>query len=468
MSNILRKPTSVNEESKGRYEKFNLKENPFPSTPAINKLNKDIRYNGKIYESKIRESEFKKIETDFLKVSQNDPNHIRLGFIIDDSYVGRGNGKSAFSLELMRRINRENLLDISEGVNKCFCVHISPEPSGRTKSFYSLVDLMFEGILSLHYINYCLAVLRLEAIISARPDFKIEDAFSNDEELVAKLNSREWFEDENIEIAPLTSSIYFSNQHISKTSPDFPLVKDKKSYFQFRVSTEEEFKNYYYQILKKGKERIDFFYNDLVLLFKAAGFNGAYFIIDDFERIPDFQSDRAKRDFALELRTNFFDGISENAKSGFYNLLLILHAGVPRLIEKAWSDTGMERRSPLSADNLVSRHVVIFNKLNVDHAELLLKRYLEEYRINPQQENELFPFTKEAISIISEKAELNAASILEKAHSFLEKAVESNKDIVDEEFVNQILGEKKEEKSDIVSKPDDDKSVNLFDKASDL
>lgn len=43
----------------------------------------------------------------------------------------------------------------------------------------------------------------------------------------------------------------------------------------------------------------------MVYLFLASGFNGAYIIVDDFERIPDFQSDRQKRDFALEIRRNF-------------------------------------------------------------------------------------------------------------------------------------------------------------------
>ena len=90
MSNLLRKPKSVSqEEVKGRYEHLNLRENPFPNTPFVNKNNEDNRYNGRIYESKIREKEHKQIIDNFIKIPQADQNHIRLGYILDFSFVGR-------------------------------------------------------------------------------------------------------------------------------------------------------------------------------------------------------------------------------------------------------------------------------------------------------------------------------------------------------------------------------------------
>lgn len=466
MSKLLKKPNAVKPDLVlGKFEKFNLKENPFPATPAVNKSNNDIRYNGKIYEHRIRELEYKKIEDNFLKVPQTDANHIRLGFILDASYVGRGNGKSAFSLELIRRINNEYLLDISQENNKCFGIHIAPEPSGRTKTFYNFIDLLFEAILNQHIIKYCLAVIRLEAIISLKPEFNV-DQFTNDDELISQLNDSEWLEGEKL-IMSQVASVCFQNIHLSKTSQEFPLRREKRLTYGYRIVTEEDFQNYYFKELKKGKERIDFFFNDLVYLFEASGFNGAYFLIDDFERIPDFQSDRLKRDFALELRTNFFDGISENAKIGFYNLILILHAGVPRLIEKAWSDTGMERRSPLSSENFNARHIVLFNKLNVEHAKLLLQKYLEEYRINKQEDNLLFPFTDKAVSVLSEKAELNAASILEKSFGLLEKAVELDQTIIDEDFVKSYYGQNQVMEEENI-KPTNDRSTDLFDKAREI
>jgi hypothetical protein len=111
--------------------------------------------------------------------------------------------------------------------------------------------------------------------------------------------------------------------------------------------SQADFKAHYEQ-LKRGAERLTFVFSHLVRLFQAADFNGAYLLVDDFERIPDFQSARQKRDFALELRSVLFDGLYLNARAGFFNFLLVLHAGVPRLISEAWQESGMETRSPIS------------------------------------------------------------------------------------------------------------------------
>ena len=116
---LLKKPTSpIQKEKKGRFEKFNLKENPFPSEPNVNIDAADNRINGNIFEMEIREKEYEQIENNFLKVPQSDPGHLRMGFIMDTSYVGRGNGKSAFLINLHRKINNEFCLDISNNKNK--------------------------------------------------------------------------------------------------------------------------------------------------------------------------------------------------------------------------------------------------------------------------------------------------------------------------------------------------------------
>ncbi|MBU2929276.1 hypothetical protein [Winogradskyella psychrotolerans] len=442
MSNLLRKPKSKHSiDSEGRYQFLNLKENPFPNTPYVNKNNDDIRYNGSIYESRIREKEHEQIIKNFIKVPQSDPNHIRLGYILDYSYVGRGNGKSAFALNLLEEINEEYCLDISNEQNKCFGLHITPEVSGRTKTFYSFTDLIFDTILDKNLINYSLASLRLGVINELYPNADT-DNFETEDDLVDKLNDLKWYRENNIEIASITKEIYKENEILKKTNNTFPLNKDKSTYFSTQITNQKDFKKCYYETLKKGKDRIEFLFNDLVLLFEAAGFNGAYLIVDDFERIPDFQSKKLKQEFALELRTNFFDGILENAKIGFYNLILVLHAGVPRLVEEAWAVSGMDRRSPMNDDNALN--VIRFDKLTIDHAVLMLEKYLEKYRIDSKKDS-LNPFTKEAVKIISEKAELNASTILANAHRLIEKAADQKIESIDEAFVNSQLGKVEEE-----------------------
>ncbi|MEM9886513.1 MAG: hypothetical protein AAF849_11530 [Bacteroidota bacterium] len=463
--NILRKPDITPHNQEGRFERYNLTENPFPSTPVVNKHIDDKRYNGEIYEDRIRDVEYEKVTKNFLSMAQSDPNHIRLGYLLDDSYLGRGNGKSAFALNLIQQINREHCLDFSEGKNKCFGIYLSPEPSGRTKSFYSLVDLIFDAILENGLIEYCLASLRIEALINTNDNFSL-DIFEDERDLVTKLNDLNWLKENNIPIAKITQQILKKDELLS-ISKEFPLINDRRRFNLISVTNSESFKDYYFNTLKKGKSRINFIFNDLVNFFLASGFNGAYIIIDDFERIPDFQSDRQKREFSLELRTNLLDGISQNAKIGFYNFLLVLHAGVPRLIDKAWSDSGMEQRSPLSPENHKAKHIIYFNKLTHEHAKLLIKKYLAEYRIDHTAlESEIYPFTESAISLISETAELNAAKILEKANQLLDKASENNVTLIDDNFFEEMYGESKQIEMPNLSEIANEDATNLFDKSS--
>lgn len=466
MSRLKKKPKDQNpEDVKARYEALNLTDNPFPLSPYVNKENADNRYNGSIYESKIREAEYNQIIENFIKVPQSNPNHIRLGYIQDNSYVGRGNGKSAFALNLVNIINKDFCMDISDDLNKCFGLHIQPAPSGRTKTFDSFVDLIFQAIIDQDLIKYSLTSLRLDALNELLSAEQMEEHFSGEEEeVLEKLNTVSWFQENDTEINVVTKKIY-EKSGMNKLGSGFPLYQDLNQFYSRRIVTQEEFKKHYFETLKKGEARIKFIFNDLVLLFKASGFNGGYIIVDDFERIPDFQSEKLKQEFALEIRTNFFDSAVENAKIGFLNLLLVMHAGVPRLVEKAWSISGMERRSPLISEAANQPHVIKFDKLNLDHSKLLIQKYLDEYRLSPQTNSGIEPFNEEAVALIAEKCELNAAQMLEKCYALIEEAAKTSSIVIDENFVKEFFGKNvhnPDEETEDVSGED---STNLFDKA---
>jgi hypothetical protein len=168
---------------KGRYEIYNLQENPFPSQPFVNPESNDQRINGKIYETSIRRQEYKTIEENFLSVPQSDPNHLRLGYVMDVSYIGRGNGKTAFLTNLLRKINKDFSLSISNELNKCFAVIVAPEPSGKTKTFDDLVDLIADRIFESNIIDDCLVSLRLEAILELYENFNAEEHFQDELEI---------------------------------------------------------------------------------------------------------------------------------------------------------------------------------------------------------------------------------------------------------------------------------------------
>lgn len=464
MSNILRKATSI-PVNKDIYAQYNLKENPFPLNPFISQENPDKRYNGDIYEASVRDLENAKVEENFLKKSQSDPNHIRVGYILDTSYVGRGNGKSSFALNLIKKINNSFCLDISEDVNKCFGLYIVPEPSGKTKTFSNLLDKWADAIFNstAKIIDYSLAALRLEVILNLYPDIFSEEDLSNEQELILKVNSVEWYNNNKISYDEIYRTL-LNNEFYNKINANNPLRKRYTHTFEYHnfkiISTKHL--NEYYCGLKKESERIDFIFNDLVYLFLAAGFNGAYVIVDDFERIPDFQSDRQKRDFAFEIRTNFFDGSMANSRYGFFNLILMLHAGVPRLIEKAWSESGMEQRSSITS-SVNAPHIVHFNKLDKNRAILLIKKYLTEFRL--KEEDSISPFTETAIEKIGETKEYNAAQMLSLAHMLLEDCATKGISKIDIAEVNLML-QKSQIEVETADNIIDENSTDLMSKAS--
>ena len=66
MDKYLKRPKKEPAIRKGRFERFNLTENPFPSSPFVNPESNDARSNGGIYEPSIRVDESTTIKKNFL------------------------------------------------------------------------------------------------------------------------------------------------------------------------------------------------------------------------------------------------------------------------------------------------------------------------------------------------------------------------------------------------------------------
>jgi len=317
MENLINKLTqkpseTVNLSEKGRFEIYNLSENPFPRNPFVNKTSTEDKLNGNIFEIAIREKEFTKIKNYFLNVPQSNPDHFRLGFINDTSYIGRGNGKSAFLINLLKKINENYCLDLSESKNKCFGVFAAPEGGGNIKTFDKFVDLIFDSIIESNIINTSLAIIRLDILIKMGKQALLQN-YSEDN-LIMNLNSSSWFSDNNIDLYELNEGIK-RNDFFKNLPSDFPIY-NKRSLFS-ELSNQNTFLDYYKKI-RKDNEKNDFIFTHLIELFLVAGFNGAYILVDDFERVVEFQSATQKKDFSTQIRTVLFDGIYINSKIGFY------------------------------------------------------------------------------------------------------------------------------------------------------
>lgn len=457
MSKILIKPKSdITKNSINKYDIYYLSENPFPVIPMINRDSEEKKINGSIYERGIREIERSKIVKYFFEIPQSDAQHLRLGFLQETSYIGRGNGKSTFLINLNREVNENFCLNFSSNQNKCFGIYFTPEASGNSKTFKKFIDQLFSNIVESKIIDYSLATLRLEAIISLTKNDEIINEFLNEEELVEKLNDSNWLSEEiktnyKIKKSDLANQI-IKNNFISILPNEFPIYLDKSIVKDFINS--DNFIQYFNSI-KNEYEKYQFIFTDLVNFFLAAGFNGSYIFVDDFEKVTNFQSASQRKEFVMQLRSILYDGNFLNAKIGFYNFIFALHAGVPLLLQEAWEVSGLEHRVSLSPNYPDPKHIIIFNKIQENQVELLILKYLNEYRIGTPSaiiENPLFPFTKEAISEIAVKNEFNASKILKFAYQILEFYSELN-----EKEINKLLVENF---NNIIIKSNENKSLD--------
>jgi hypothetical protein len=255
----------------------------------------------------------------------------------------------------------------------------------------------------------------------------------SDEEIVRNMNTESWLREKGVDLRKMSCWIE-EMAEFQSVPRDFPVVADRGRLLKTFL-TAESFRDYYLDALRKGKDRIDFLISHLIYMFQACGFNGAYLLVDDFERIPDFQSKRQRKDFAIELRSCLLDGPSLAAKAGFYTALFVLHAGVPRLISEAWELSGLESRYPIDP-RLEAPHWVAFEKLDKNDVSLLLTKYLSSYRISKSGRSKLFPFQQKAVEVIAQLSENNAARILRTCSDLLDKAADDpEQKEIDEAFV---------------------------------
>lgn len=431
---IFGRPTSTQDpQAAARYEKFNLQDNPFPSEPVVNQESTDKRLNGDLYEVEISRELREKFVDAFVRPPHSDPNHLRMCFLSDESYIGRGNGKSAFLINLQNKINHQYSLDLSSNVNKMFAITITPLPSGRTKTFQQLCDSIFDAIVRAGHLKTCLAMVWFSALNELKPDFRDVVSFKRDEEFLEFFSTPDWFDQLGIPESSLMD--WLRSQPYLQSSSIF----SGRSHLFSNLITSTDLIEHYSSMSIRDDQRVDFIFNDLVALLMIAGFNGGIIFVDDFERIPGFQNTRQQKDFALQIRSAFYDGYSLNARTGFFTITLVLHAGVHRLIGNAWSESGMENRAPIEP-NLASSHVIQFKPMRPSDAILLVKRYLTEFRIT-QERDQLRPFTKEAIEDIGERSEYNAAKILKACYSLLDQAAfDSNVICIDRIYVEASKG----------------------------
>ena len=178
------------------YERYGLRENPFPDSPTVTPESSDPRVNGEIYCRALRLQEEAQFERLLIpKPGQSEPRRIAL--LMDyATRRGRGIGKTAFLNEQRRRIMSDLGNELTGSAYVLMAAHIVPESGGRTRKFWQFVRLIARALGS----NRCIAhaIWRLRAFSGEIPD----DILSriDPEDLGATIGNDLWLQDQGVNI----------------------------------------------------------------------------------------------------------------------------------------------------------------------------------------------------------------------------------------------------------------------------
>lgn len=451
MNKFTRKAQTNPKEFKDLFERFNLKENPFPYNPFIEPESSDPKRNGSIFDQRIRNKEFGKFIANFVETPLTG-DHNRVGYLLESSFAGRGNGKSALLVNLQNSINQDYADSCSKGLNKAFAVYLKAKSGGLDTKFWQISENILMEICKRKVLEDCLITLRYEILIELN-QIKLLGDLKTDQDFLQLLDNAELtkkgvnFSDLHSELkrklidtginAELAASIAHKSNLASDAVAKF--VRDQGDAW-------------------KKRDLNKFLFDQLVRIFLYAGYNGCYVLLDEFEKIVDYQKPSERIEFAYDVRQNLLEGNYQGALKGFFILILTMHPGTQRLILEAWEKAGINARSPLpSEDTLESPHVIKFDDIRKQDTRSLIEIYLNYYRIDSSDKFKIgiYPFDDDAINIVAEVSKYNAAKILKFCNLAITELANSAKEKIDQAFISDLLNKKK-------STPEEDISSNSF------
>lgn len=420
---LLRKPKK-NDEIENKYRFLGFTQNPFPSEPAVKPYSADSRVNGSIFLDKIRETEIK----DFKDHIVNAP--YKIGLLMDyAAYKGRGIGKTAFLNHMKKSINYDLGDNMSNGESVLFAVYVSPSADKKNRSLSDVAHSIFT---SMHNEGLFLTVFcRLRAMSGLLDD--VIDESINDSNYEDTIANDEWLRKRGVDIPSL-------NKRVLDELSNAGLVNDNSHLFggnyQSFMSILEDNKNDFFW----KKEGLSFFFDKVEKLLKAAMFTNCIILLDEAEKMIQYQNFNERRAFCDNLRFYFIDGNCSNAIDGFFKIVLTIHPNSQELLMPHWGAAGLDRFCSLGGETS-SENSIFFKPMSNDALiSELAEIYLRESRID-KKDTSIKPFTQEAISYAMEKSDRIPGRFLKLLYLMIEKAVQNNWDEIDKNKVDEAWKE---------------------------
>ncbi|GAB4547143.1 MAG: hypothetical protein Kow0063_41760 [Anaerolineae bacterium] len=381
------KPTPV---AQNPYERFGLRENPFPDLPTIVPESSDPRRNGEIYRADLRAAEEAQFERLLIpRAGQPEPRSMAL--LMDyATRRGRGIGKTAFLNYQRRRIMLDLGDQLTDGAYVLLAAHLIPEGGGRTRKFWQFTRLVADSLNKGGCIAW--AIWRLRAFSGHIPDDVLAEVDFHDPG--STLGNDQWLQEQGVNVMftlnPSIERVLIQSgvrEEIARSlarSGNAPEVWEQQ--FLARQSD--------YRWRREGHFLV---FDDLVRLFRAAEIYQTLLLVDEVEKIVVPQSRQERRAFVDDLRRFFIDGPFQSVYTRFYNLLLTIHPYVQELWTPHWQAAGLDRVCAISG-GAAQEYTIYFRPLDAQATAVpLVLAYLDYFRLDSDQKGQLYPFDEEAV-----------------------------------------------------------------------
>jgi hypothetical protein len=385
------------------YEKYFLKDNPFPTTPILDPGSDDDRVNGKIYNPHIREAEIVSFES---KIRQRPPL-----IYIENSEFERGVGKSALLVQQWRQLQTQN--DVTS-------IYIRSTEKLKPADFAARV---FEGW---HYQGALWQVVlqTLTLYVNGNPQgempvaglslFKVKQ--SKPPQRPIPLANFNVFNPKRL-ISDLATIAH------AKSGNYLP-VELAKLFFETYLTEPVKFLQSYRSVLQKNKIDNIAMLAGVYRLLRLGGYQYHYLFFDQFEDVVHGLTGKALITFNTEMRRLI------EASMGQATITVTLHPGATQALS---THEGGDIRSIAPLD---SRHVVDVRRLTKEGAQQLAITYLNHYRLpGAKPPDDLYPFTPDAVEAIHTASQGNIRACLQAFNYAVVCGMDANNSLIDQSFL---------------------------------
>ena len=432
---MLNLPRRDHAQHSSPYERFGLKDLPFPLQGLLDPYSNDPRRNGAIFaEAPVRDAieKFERLlirPDDFLNRTK-----IASLWAAGDSVSGRGMGKTALLRFFQQRINSDWGQTEFEGKFYAAVIYVSfPDQVDRRwmeqLAWGALVDTCQNGVL-----DVARAALRREQL----SDEDVEAVVSVDGEVDWRrlLNDRV-IADQGISVTELDDGVEADLVgHGVEGGPATALARGFFEDYIRDLRRDGSLRPYYVPHNTRGLDYArTLFFNDIVRYLHCAGFGGGYLFIDDIENLTDQLPRRSRAEFAKEFGLCTVRPGYANTELGFLSCVLTTHQNSVQVIAQAWSEAGLTPVARLDAGAPTSVELPL---PTLDQATAIVIAHLDHYRADPQDVGTITPFTEAGLKALVGKSQHPRQLLANAAHVMMQ-ALEGTANSIDAEAVEQVL-----------------------------